>query len=64
MRRFQGGNNARSEMKRSLRYIDLVDICFLYVKIGLHQISFHTLAGLNCLTFERSEMSYDRKQEG
>ena len=33
-------------------------------KYPTHQISFHTLAGLNCLTFERSEMAYDRNQEG
>ncbi len=25
-----------------------------------HQISFHTLAALNCLTFDRSEVVYDR----
>ncbi len=25
-----------------------------------HQISFHTLAALNCLTFEGSEILYDR----
>lgn len=25
-----------------------------------HQISFHTLAALNCLTFDRSEVIYDR----
>ncbi len=28
-----------------------------------HQISFHTLSALNCLTFERSEVIYDRKRE-
>lgn len=33
-------------------------------KYPTHQISFHTLAGLNCLTFERSDMVYDRNQEG
>ena len=32
-------------------------------KYPTHQISFHTLAGLNCLTFERSETIYDRNQE-
>lgn len=26
-----------------------------------HQISFHTLSALNCLTFERSEIVYDEK---
>ena len=24
-----------------------------------HQISFHTIAAINCLTFERSEVVYD-----
>lgn len=28
-----------------------------------HQISFHTLSALNCLTFNRSEVVYDRKAE-
>ena len=28
-----------------------------------HQISFHTLSALNCLTFERSEVVYDRKRK-
>lgn len=28
-------------------------------KYPTHQISFHTLAGLNCLKFERSEVKYD-----
>lgn len=26
-----------------------------------HQISFHTLSALNCLTYDRSEVIYDRK---
>lgn len=26
-----------------------------------HQMSFHTLSALNCLTYERSEIIYDRK---
>jgi len=29
-----------------------------------HQISFHTLAGLNCLNFEGSEIVYDRARKG
>ena len=29
-------------------------------KYPTHQISFHTLRALNCLTFERSEQIYDR----
>lgn len=28
-----------------------------------HQISFHTLSALNCLTFERSEVIYDDKRK-
>ena len=28
-----------------------------------HQISFHTLSALNCLTFDRSEIIYDRKRK-
>jgi len=28
-------------------------------KYPTHQISFHTLAGLNCLTFQGSEIVYD-----
>ena len=33
-------------------------------KYPTHQISFHTLSALNCLTFERSEIVYDREREG
>ncbi len=33
-------------------------------KYPTHQISFHTLAGLNCLSFERSEIVYDRERKG
>lgn len=29
-----------------------------------HQISFHTLAAIDCLTFERGEIVYDRKGKG
>ncbi len=32
-------------------------------KYPTHQISFHTLSALNCLTFERSEIVYDGKRE-
>ena len=28
-----------------------------------HQMSFHTLSALNCLTFERSEIVYDQKRK-
>ena len=31
-------------------------------KYPIHQISFHTLSALNCLTFERSEVVYDGKR--
>lgn len=31
-------------------------------KYPTHQISFHTLSALNCLTFERSEIIYDRER--
>ena len=30
-------------------------------KYPTHQISFHTLAALNCLSYERSKVVYDRK---
>ena len=30
-------------------------------KYPTHQISFHTLSTINCLTFNRSEIVYDRK---
>ncbi len=30
-------------------------------KYPTHQISFHTLSALDCLTFDRSEIVYDRK---
>ncbi|MCM1236731.1 MAG: DUF3990 domain-containing protein, partial [Ruminococcus flavefaciens] len=30
-------------------------------KYPTHQISFHTLSALNCLTFDRSEIVYDGK---
>ena len=30
-------------------------------KYPTHQISFHTLSALDCLTFERSEVIYDTK---
>lgn len=30
-------------------------------KYPTHQISFHTLSALNCLSFERSEVVYDRE---
>lgn len=33
-------------------------------KYPTHQISFHTLAGLDCLTFEGSEVVYDRNRKG
>lgn len=33
-------------------------------KYPTHQISFHTLAAIDCLNFERSEIVYDRKREG
>lgn len=33
---------------------------FAKFKYPTHQISFHTLSALNCLTFERSEVIYDR----
>ena len=32
-------------------------------KYPTHQISFHTLAALNCLTFERSEIAYDNSEK-
>lgn len=32
-------------------------------KYPTHQISFHTLSALNCLTFERSELVYDGKRK-
>lgn len=32
-------------------------------KYPTHQISFHTLSALDCLTFERSEIIYDLKEE-
>ncbi|HIZ23336.1 MAG TPA: DUF3990 domain-containing protein [Candidatus Blautia faecigallinarum] len=32
-------------------------------KYPTHQISFHTLAALNCLSYERSEIIYDGKRE-
>ena len=32
-------------------------------KYPTHQVSFHTLSALDCLTFERSEIIYDRKGE-
>lgn len=32
-------------------------------KYPTHQISFHTLSALNCLSFERSEIIYDRKRK-
>ncbi|MCM1266604.1 MAG: DUF3990 domain-containing protein [Bacteroidales bacterium] len=32
-------------------------------KYPTHQVSFHTELALNCLTFERSEVVYDRKRE-
>ena len=32
-------------------------------KYPTHQISFHTLSALNCLSFERSETIYDRKRK-
>ncbi len=32
-------------------------------KYPTHQISFHTLAALNCLTFERSEIAYDNSKK-
>lgn len=32
-------------------------------KYPTHQISFHTLAALNCLKFERSEIQYDGRRE-
>lgn len=32
-------------------------------KYPTHQISFHTLSALDCLTFERSDTVYDRKRE-
>ena len=31
-------------------------------KYPTHQISFHTLAALNCLTFKRSEIAYDNSE--
>lgn len=36
---------------------------FAKFKYPTHQISFHTLAALNCLTFEGSEVSYDNERE-
>lgn len=33
-------------------------------KYPTHQISFYTLAAIDCLNFERSEIVYDRKREG
>ena len=32
-------------------------------KYPTHQMSFHTLSALDCLTFEGSEVVYDRKTE-
>lgn len=32
-------------------------------KYPTHQISFHTMSALNCLTFEGSEVVYDRENE-
>lgn len=32
-------------------------------KYPTHQISFHTLSALNCLTFERSDIVYDKKRK-
>ena len=36
---------------------------FAKFKYPTHQISFHTLAALNCLTFEGSEITYDNARE-
>lgn len=33
-------------------------------KYPTHQISFHTLSGLDCLEFKRSEIVYDEKRKG
>lgn len=33
-------------------------------KYPTHQISFHTLAAIDCLNFERSEIVYDGKRKG
>ena len=33
-------------------------------KYPTHQISFHTLAAIDCLDFERSEIVYDRERKG
>lgn len=32
-------------------------------KYPTHQISFHTISALNCLSFEGSEVAYDREDE-
>lgn len=36
---------------------------FAKFKYPTHQISFHTLSALNCLTFEGSEITYDNARE-
>ena len=33
-------------------------------KYPTHQISFHTLAAIDCLTFEGSEIAYDTERKG